>query len=167
MTADRLTISLRCSSTFVMRSSNTKPGERSTKVIRRRLSWKRRRHTSGVWRVSPEMRTDLRAMEDDEVELNLPGLPSVGRCHPGGTRPCNGHGMKCAVRIRPKAVTPKPAPQIRFTIPRLRRCTLVEVMPPAMRRELGGCSWRAPEGEGELIIGPGERRTDEPSYKLA
>jgi hypothetical protein len=159
-----LTISLRCSSTFVMRSSNTKPGERSTKVIRRRLSWKRRRHTSGVWRVSPEMRTDLRAMEDDEVELNLPGLPSHRnrcvhtesdrRCHPGGTRPCNGHGMKCAVRIRPKAVTPKPGAADPLHDPEAAALYLVEVTPPAMRRELGGCSWRAPEGEGELIIGP-------------
>jgi hypothetical protein len=45
--------------------------------------------------------------------------------------------MKCADRIRPKAVTPKPAPQTPLHDPEAAALYLVEVMPPAMRRELG------------------------------
>ena len=95
-------------------------------------------------------------MEDDEVELNLPGLPSMQRSRHemrGQNSPESGHAEA-------GAADPLHDPEAAALY-------LVEVMLPAMRRELGGCSWRAPEGEGELIIGPGERRTDEPSYKLA
>jgi len=58
-------------------------------------------------------------------------------CHPYGTRPCHGHGMKCAVATRPKALTPKLAPQIPVDDAEALALYLVEHVPPAMRRELG------------------------------
>jgi len=50
--------------------------------------------------------------------------------------------MKCAVRIRPKAVTPKPGAADPLHDPEAAALYLVEVTLPAMRRELGGCCER-------------------------
>jgi hypothetical protein len=45
--------------------------------------------------------------------------------------------MKCAVATRPKALTPKLAPQIPVDDAEALALYLVEHVPPAMRRELG------------------------------